>query len=545
MRASVRSAGVRAWVGRAARRVISTGAAHPTRTLLAALSTALVLVGAIALWRGTSWHDETIGRDRPRTVRQPTVAGQFYPGDAKELFEQVDRLLSAAPSVGLRGVRAILVPHAGYPFSAAVAAASFRELTPDFRRVFILASNHNGEVNFSGVSLPDETHYAIPGAEVPLAAIIDQLRDPELFVHEPRAHTMHMIEVELPFLHELSRRASRPDFTIVPMIVGRMDSQAVDRLAATLDAQADAGTVFVFSVDLSHFYPDQTARQLDQYTVDTIMSRDRPALASARTDGNQVLDTMLALAARRGWEPTFLAARNSADTTGDTGRVVGYAAVAFHEPFSLTDAEQRELLAFAHSRIEEQVRHGRAPEPDAAWVDRHPIFRIPRGVFVTIEKHGRLRGCIGDLYPRKPLYEGIGENAISAAIKDPRFPPVAPDELDELSISLSVLDYPARVTVGQPEEYLRVLRPERDGVILAYDGRRSTFLPQVWRDIPDPEEFLASLSRKQGSPPDAWRSPSAVLYRYAAYVFGAESQPAARAESQPAARGERASSPMR
>jgi AMMECR1 domain-containing protein len=67
----------------------------------------------------------------------------------------------------------------------------------------------------------------------------------------------------------------------------------------------------------------------------------------------------------------------------------------------------------------------------------------------------------------------------------------------------------------------------------------------VWRDIPDPEEFLASLSRKQGSPPDAWRSPSAVLYRYAAYVFGAESQPAARTESQPAARGGRALSPMR
>jgi AmmeMemoRadiSam system protein A/AmmeMemoRadiSam system protein B len=495
---------------------------RPARTA-AALSVVAILLGTALLWRGRGGHDETALRDRPRTVRPPTVAGQFYPSDAKQLYDQVDRLLSAAPSAGLRGVRAILVPHAGYAFSAAVAAASFRELAPDFRRVFILAANHNGEANFSGVSLPDETHYAIPGAEVPLAAVIDELRDPGLFVHEPRAHTMHMIEVELPFLHELSRRASRPDFAIVPMIVGRLDSQAVDRLAATLDAQADGDTVFVFSVDLSHFYPDRTARQLDQYTVDTLMSRDRAALASARTDGNQVLDTMLALAARRGWEPTFLAAQNSAETTGDTSRVVGYAAIAFHEPFSLTDAEQQELLAFARSRIEEQVRHGHAPEPDAAWVDRHPLLRIPRGVFVTIEKHGRLRGCIGDLYPRKALYEGIHENAINAAIHDPRFPPVTEDELDDLSLSISVLDYPARVTVNQPDEYLRVLRPERDGVILAYDGKRSTFLPQVWRDIPDPEEFLASLARKQGAPPDAWRSPSAVLYRYAAYVFGEKS----------------------
>ncbi len=494
--------------------------------LLIALVAWGIAVGALAalLWPPTTWWAGSITapevRAGPRRVRPPVVAGRFYPADPGELFDLVARLMAASPGVGIRGARAVLVPHAGYDFSAPVAAAAFRELGRNFRRVFILAANHNSAANFVGVSLPDETHHGIPGAEVPLSAVLDHVRDPSLFVHEPAAHTMHMIEVELPFLHHLRGRPNPPDYAIVPMILGRMDRAATDRLAAWLDTYADPTTVFVFSVDLSHYYPDETARRLDRYTIDALMGRDRAALASARTDGNQVLDTMLALAQRRGWQPTFLMSRNSGDASGDKSRVVGYAAIVFHEAFSLTEAEQRELLAFARSRVEEQVRRGRAAEPDPEWVERHPIFRIPRGVFVTLEKDGRLRGCVGDLMPDKPLYLGVHDAAISAAVKDRRFPPVSEEELNDLSIRISILDYPSRVYASQPEDYLRILDPGRDGVILVRDGRRSTYLPDVWRDIPDPEAFLASLARKQGAPADAWRAPSAVLYRYGAYAFG-------------------------
>jgi MEMO1 family protein len=502
----------------------------------------LVAVGAavaVVLWKGKGWQDQFTPKERivaatpipaapagPRIVRPPSVAGQFYPEDPQELYRDVSEFLAASPSAGLRGVRAILVPHAGYVFSGEVAAAAFRELQPDFRTVFVLAANHNGRADFSGVSVPDVTHYAIPGAEIPLSPVVSRLRENKLITYVPEAHTMHMIEIELPFLHLLQGRPAEANFSIVPMILGRMSDDDIDGLAALLDSYAEPSTVFVFSVDLSHFYPDETARDLDGYTVDSIMAQDREALKRATTDGNHVLATMLALARRRGWEPTFLAARNSSDANGDTGRVVGYAAVAFHEPIELTAEEKDTLLKFARTSIEEQLRHGRAPEMGEDLLKRFPIFRMPRAVFVTLEKEGRLRGCIGDLVSRAPLYSGVLKNAVAAAVEDPRFRPVTEGELGDLTITISVLGYPTRVKVDRPEQYLEALRPGQDGVILVYEGRRSTFLPEVWKEIPDPAEFLTHLSLKQGSPRDAWRSPSAVLYRYGAHIFGEESHPA-------------------
>jgi MEMO1 family protein len=500
---------------------------------------------AVLVWRGKGWPERLVPEERimseeraaaptpipaeaagARIVRPPSVAGQFYPDDPGELYREVREFLAASPTVGLRGVRAILVPHAGYVFSGEVAAAAFRELGSDFRTVFILAANHNGRADFSGVSVPEVTHYAIPGAEIPLSPIASRLRDDKLITYVPEAHTMHMIEIELPFLHVLRGRPAQANFSIVPMILGRMSDDDIDRLAALLDSYADPSTVFVFSVDLSHFYPDETAQDLDGYTVDSIMAQDREALKRATTDGNHVLATMLALARRRGWEPTFLAARNSGAVNGDKSRVVGYAAVAFHEPIEFTSEEKDTLLKFARASIEEHLRDGRAAEMRDELLQRFPLFRVPRAVFVTLEKEGRLRGCIGDLVSRAPLSSGVLKNAVAAAVEDPRFRPVTEGELGDLTITISVLGYPTRVKVDQPEQYLQVLRPGQDGVILAYQGRRSTFLPEVWKEIPDPTEFLEHLSLKQGAPRDAWRSPSAVLYRYGAHIFGEESHPA-------------------
>jgi AmmeMemoRadiSam system protein B/AmmeMemoRadiSam system protein A len=500
--------------------------------LLINLLVLIVLAGVIAVlvWWGKGWRlDFGEGEGAPLEVlpgppqvHQPTAAGRFYPGDSEALYAEVAGALAASPALGIRGVRAVLVPHAGYVYSGQVAAASFREVERDFRRVFLLASNHNGQVNYAGVSLPDHTHYAIPGAEIPLSAIVADLREEALFTHEPEAHTMHMLEVELPFLHQLRGRPQEADFAIVPMILGRMDGDAVQRLAEILDSYADPETLFVFSVDLSHFYPDQKARALDHDSIQAVMSRNRQALARAETDGNRVLETLLALAERRGWEPTFLMSRNSGDVSGDKSRVVGYASIVFHEPFSLTEQEQRELLSFTRRCIEEHVRDGRAREPEAEWLERYPIFRIPRAVFVTLEKRGRLRGCQGELVSRRPLYAGVMTAAISAAVGDPRFSPVSEHELADLNVSISVLDYPCRMSVSRPEEYLEVLQPFKDGVIMIHEGKRSTYLPHVWEDIPDPEQFLSRLSLKQGAPPDAWRSPATTIYRYGAYVFGEE-----------------------
>jgi len=425
-------------------------------------------------------------------------------------------------------VRAVLVPHAGYVYSGEVAAACFREVDPGFRRAFILAANHNGEADFSGVSIPDVTHYAIPGAEIPLSPVVDDLREESLFTSVPAAHTMHMIEVELPFLQHLRGRADPPDFSIVPMIAGRMDTEAIERLTTRLESFVGPETLYVFSVDLSHFYPDETARRLDGDTISAVMALDVDSLADVVTDGNRVLQTMVSLARRRGWEATYLCSRNSGEVSGDQRSVVGYAAIALHEPLRLSKEEEGELLAHARASILGHLREGL--EVDGAerldvreresWLDEHPVFRLHRGVFVTLEKDGELRGCIGETTPRQPLHLAVRSCAIKSATSDTRFPPVIEEELEELQITISILGYPTLVHVADPERYLEVLRPLRDGVILVHQGRRSTFLPQVWEALPDPEQFLSRLCIKQGSPPDAWRSPETQLYRYGALVFG-------------------------
>ena len=402
----------------------------------------------------------------PRRVREPTVAGRFYPDDAGELYEEVQRAMTASPRLGLRGVRAVLVPHPGYVFGAEVAASVFREVDPSFRRVFLIASNHDGRARFAGVSLPDCSHYAIPGAEIPLDPIVEELRADPLFVCEPRAHGMHMLEVELPFLHALRGRPDPVDWGIVPMIVGDLDEGGIDHLAEVLAAHADPETLFVFSVDLSHYHGYERARRLDRYSIDAIMGLDREALDRAETDANQVLMTMVTLAQHLGWEPTLGMERNSGDVIADKSRVVGYVGVALHEPLVLQrrreDGAPRRWRGGRWSAAL-AVRSPRRPRAPGSRSTRSSGCR--RGVFVTLKKQGRLRGCIGRIEPGEPLHRAARDCAVSAASRDERFDPVAPEELEALRVSISILGYPTRVRVQRPEQYLEVLRPEIDGVV--------------------------------------------------------------------------------
>lgn len=514
----------------------------PDLAIALAIATVVTLV---LLWdRGgpRSWPEE-VGdgetasaptvRAGPRRVRAPAVAGQFYPADPGALYAEVERLLAEAPAVGLRGTRAVLVPHAGYVYSGAVAAASFREVAAAFergqvRRAVLLASNHRGDVDLDGVSIPDVTHYAVPGTEVPLDAVVEELRHHDLVTCVPGAHTMHMLEVEVPFLAHLAGLVSGDragtthagrtvSLTLVPMIVGRLAPEQIDVLADLLAALDDGRTLFVFSVDLSHYHPAERARQLDTYSLHALMSLDAAALARATTDANHLLQALVGLARRRNWEPTFLMYRHSGDVSGDRERVVGYGSVAFAEPLALTRDEERALVGYARQVVDEYVRRGTAPAAGPDLLDRHPVLRLPRGVFVTLEKGRDLRGCIGHLISRGALHEGIRTCAVQAAAEDPRFSPVSADELGEISVSVSVLEFPSPLRVEDPEEYLTALNPHRDGVILMAGQRQSTFLPTVWEQYPDPRQFLQRLCQKGGSPSDCWRDPATTVYRYGSF----------------------------
>ena len=461
-------------------------------------------------------------RDMADNIRPAAAAGVFYPFSGDALSGEIDRLLSATQPIKLQGVQAVLVPHAAYKYSGKVAAAAFREVADDFRRVFILAANHSGEADFTGVSLPPYSHYEIPGAQIPVANIADDLLTDPLFQEVPAAHTKYVIEVELPFLRGLKRKAAHPDFTVIPMILGKMDTDAIARLAEILNGYADDRTLFVFSVDLSHFYTDSKARQLDSLTMQSILSRDANTLSQTTADGPQVLLTMVQLAELQGWESTLLKYDTSGTVSGDRSNVVGYAAIAFHEPFTLSPGEKQELLQLARSTIEEYLEKGDFSETDPGLLEKHSILKIPRSVFVTLKKSGQLRGCIGDIVSPNPLHENIQLCAVRSAAKDYRFTPITREELDNLVISISVLEFPTQLQADNPLQYPSLLQPGKDGVIIVYKGKRSIYLPQVWEDIQDPVSFLSQLCLKQSSPANCWQDRQAKLYRYGALEFGEE-----------------------
>ncbi len=184
---------------------------------------------------------------------------------------------------------------------------------------------------------------------------------------------------------------------------------------------------------------------------------------------------------------------------------------------SLNKEQQQQLLDLAESSIAHGLRTG---QPLRVNLADFPVeLAEHRATFVTLHKHQQLRGCIGVLEAIRPLAEDIAENAFLAAFRDPRFPPLANDEFDELEIHLSVLTPAEPVLFTSEQELIAKLQPGIDGLILQEGHRRGTFLPSVWEQLPESAQFLRHLKQKAGLTPDYW-SENIRIYRYRTEIIG-------------------------
>jgi AmmeMemoRadiSam system protein A len=189
-------------------------------------------------------------------------------------------------------------------------------------------------------------------------------------------------------------------------------------------------------------------------------------------------------------------------------------------PLEFTSQEKQILLDLARETLRTELSGEAAPEVDASALPE--ALRAEAACFVTLKKEERLRGCILDAFlPHEPVYANVMRNVLLAATHDPRFPPVSPEEVDGLSIEISILGRSYAIGFESPEELISSLRPGVDGVILTTTYGSSTYLPQVWEQLPDPEVFLSELCRKHGAPGECWKTKDLLRVEvYQANHFG-------------------------
>ena len=182
----------------------------------------------------------------------------------------------------------------------------------------------------------------------------------------------------------------------------------------------------------------------------------------------------------------------------------------------LTDDDKQVLLTLARSAIASAlVKDENVQKPE----EFSPALKQKRGCFVTLHKKGALRGCIGTIEPSKPLFDGVEDNALNSAFRDPRFPALKKEELADIDVEVSVLTVPRVLEYRSVEDLLAQLKPGIHGVILSSGWRSATFLPQVWDQLPDKKDFLEQLCMKGGMQRDCWQDDDTVIKVYEAVYF--------------------------
>lgn len=474
--------------------------------------------------------------------RKPAVAGTFYPANQKELELNLERLFSTGtPSLKLDNIVAIITPHAGYVYSGSVAASGFNQLPPEagYKNVFIIGSSHHS--NFDGAALYSDGNFITPlgVARVNLPLTKKLIEDnPREFYSLPEVHiNEHSLEVQVPFLQYIYK----DNIQIVPIVIATNRTGTIKKIAEALSPYFNSENLFVISTDFSHYPEYEAANMIDGLTAKAII-RNNPGDFLEVLETNEDKDIKNLATSICGWTSVLMLLyitehmenvkyyqinyMNSGDMAyGNKSRVVGYHAIAITNSkngvvsadmesgsqFSLTEQEKKTLLRIARVTIETYLKNGKTPEPESSQLTDN--MKIPAGAFVTLNKHGNLRGCIGQFQSDKPLYTTIQELAISSATRDYRFPKVTQDELTALDIEISILT-PLRRIYSIDEIELG-----RHGIYIKKDGKSGTFLPQVATQTGwDLENFLGHCARdKAGIGWNGWKD--AELYTYEAYIF--------------------------
>jgi len=463
-------------------------------------------------------------------IRESVIAGSWYPGKSETLEKEIKKYLNQAKISPLTGnVIGLAVPHAGYIYSGGVAAHAYKLLLDQpFDRVLIVAPSHRAY--FEGASVYKLGGYRTPLGTIPLDRdLVDSLlQQPIPIDYVARAHSQeHSLEIQLPFLQVILK-----DFKLTPVVMGDQGYANCAQLAEAIATVCkDKKILLVASTDLSHFHPYDEAKRLDGSVLDRVVAFDPAGLSEdlrkgkCEACGGGPLVTIMLAAQRLGANKSkVLHYANSGDVTGDNSSVVGYMAAAFYDnpghgkskqskvgvDLGLSQDEKDTLRQLAYKTISSRCFGESLPQftSSSAKLQEH------RGAFVCIKKAGNLRGCIGMIEAKEPLYQTIKTMAVQAAFSDPRFCALEPSELSQIELEISVLTPmerikdPSQIEIGKHGLYIR--KGYHSGLLL----------PQVATENDwDREQFLEWTCRKAGLAPHAWKEQEVELYIFSADVF--------------------------
>jgi AmmeMemoRadiSam system protein B/AmmeMemoRadiSam system protein A len=491
---------------------------------------------------------------KPGDVHWPEGAGRWYPADPSSLQATVDDYVGQAEMEPIPGrVVAVIVPHAGYLYSGAVAGYAFRALREAGcagHTIAVIGDSHSGNGS-AEIAVWAAGAFETPLGRTPVDEEVAQAlvaADKRIEFDRKAFQLEHPVENQLPFIQTVC-----PGARLVPIVIRQPSLENAQILAdALVEAFGNQPALVVASTDLSHYHTYDEARKMDEVALQAIVSLDPQAVADSprrctelglgggdpltMCSQGAVMTALIAATQMGADRATVLHYANSGDVAiGERDQVVGYGAVALWQASSqpinqqvtftlppsqpenagvlpISSEAQKELLALARRTAEQFL----ATESLPAFETDDPALLQPMGAYVTYEKEGELRGCLGRLEGDRPAYLNVQYAALAAALGDPRFPAITAEELNELTLEITLLQ--PMHQVQSPEE----IQIGRDGVLMRVGEKDGAlFLPQVpleqgW----DLKDTLLNLCRKAGLPDDAWQRPDAHFYVFAGQWFG-------------------------
>ncbi|MGA2916245.1 MAG: AmmeMemoRadiSam system protein B [Sedimentisphaerales bacterium] len=480
-----------------------------------------------------------------QTVFNSTLAGRWYPADANELKKEVGQLFQKSDIKPDKDIIALILPHAGYQYSGRTAAMGIQSLGRQYKRIIVIGPSHHMPME-DVLSIPQETVYQTPMGQVEIdTEFVKKLLEHPQFQVIPQANLPeHSTQIEVPLL-----QYAQKDFKVVLIVAGQCSMQTITKAASILNSLIDKDTLVIASSDFVHYGPDygyvpfkknvqEGLKNLDMGAYKYIEKLDSSGFIEYREKtgaticGYVPIAILLSMLDKTA-QAHLINYATSGQLTGDFTNSVSYFAIAFSGKWQtsassvesksspakqettstqLTEEDKKQLLDFARKSIVYYLdKHEMLEVQDSGISER---LKEPRAAFVTLNENHQLRGCIGDIFPRQPLYKSVISNAVNAAVNDPRFNPVGKDELKDITIEISAL------TVPKPIASYQEIRIGIDGVVLEKNGYRAVFLPQVAPEQKwSRDEMLQNLSLKAGLPPDGWKEGASFLV-FQAEVFG-------------------------